>query len=79
MREPAKPEVLDKWVKEANSFLIEMSQIILDYRDSEKKDNRDIKINNVSDKEYKLKKDYFQYFDTDEERVEKIIFSIYGI
>jgi hypothetical protein len=72
--------VLDKWIKEANSFLIEISQIILDYRGSLKKnDNKNSKIKDVYDKEYKLKRDYYQYFNITEEKVEKMIFSIYGI
>jgi len=80
MSESIEISVLDKWVKEANSFLIEISKIVLDYRESLKKsDNKNLKINDVSDKEYKLKRDYYQYFNIDEEMVEKLIFSIYGI
>ena len=72
--------VLDKWIKEANSFLIELSQIILDYREYLKKNNnKNSTIKNISDKEYKLKRDYYQYFNIAEEKVEKMIFSIYGI
>ena len=80
MSESIEISVLDKWVKEANSFLIEISKIVLDYRESLKKsDNKNLKINDVSDKEYKLKRDYYQYFNIDEGIVEKMIFSIYGI
>jgi hypothetical protein len=80
MSESIEISVLDKWVKEANSFLIEISKIVLDYRESLKKsDNENLKINDVSDREYKLKRDYYQYFNIDEGMVEKLIFSIYGI
>ena len=80
MSESIEISVLDKWVKEGNSFLIEISKIVLGYRESLKKsDNKNLKINDVSDKEYKLKRDYYQYFNIDEEMVEKLIFSIYGI
>jgi hypothetical protein len=80
MSESIEISVLDKWVKEANSFLIEISKIVLDYRESLKKsDNENLKINDGSDREYKLKRDYYQYFNIDEGMVEKLIFSIYGI
>jgi hypothetical protein len=80
MSESIEISVLDKWVKEGNSFLIEISKIVLDYRESLKKsDNKNLIINDVSDKEYKLKRDYYQYFNIDEGMVEKMIFSIYGI
>jgi len=80
MSESIEISVLDKWVKEANSFLIEISKIVLDYRESLKKsDNENLKINDVSEREYKLKRDYYQYFNIDEGMVEKLIFSIYGI
>src|SRR5919107_1610239 len=39
MRESIETNVLENWIKEANSFLIEISQIILDYRESLKKNN----------------------------------------
>src|SRR6476619_4386285 len=80
MSESIEISVLDKWVKEANSFLIEISKIVLDYRESLKKSNNEnLKINDASDREYKLKRDYYQYFNIDEGMVEKLIFSIYGI
>jgi hypothetical protein len=80
MSESIEISVLDKWVKEGNSFLIEISKIVLDYRESLKKsDNKNLIINDVSDKEYKLKRDYYQYFNIDEGMVEKMIFSIYDI
>ena len=70
--------VLDEWIKEANSFLLEISQIILDYRESlQKHDNENLKTNNVSNDKYKLKRDYYNYFNIEEEKIDKIIFYIW--
>jgi hypothetical protein len=72
--------VLDAWIKEANSFLLEISQIILDYRESlQKHNNENLKTNIVSNDKYKLKRDYYNYFNIEEGKIDKIIFSTYGI
>lgn len=73
-------ETLDIWIKEANSLLVEVSQLILEFREylqnSEVNNlNSDLSlINNV-----KLKKDYFSFFNLDEKTIDKEIFSIYSI
>ncbi len=74
------PDILTEWIKESNSLLIETSQIILDYRETLR--NSDAKSSNYIDlltKNDKLKKDYFNYFKISEEKIDKIIYSIYGI
>ena len=71
---------MDIWIKEANSLLVEVSQLILEFREylqnSEVNNlNSDLSlINNV-----KLKKDYFSFFNLDEKTIDKEIFSIYSI
>jgi hypothetical protein len=73
-------ETLDIWIKEANLLLVEVSQIILEFREylqnsAVNNSNSDLSlINNV-----KLKKDYFSFFNLDEKTIDKEIFSIYGI
>jgi hypothetical protein len=73
-------ETLDIWIKEANSLLVEVSQLILEFREYSQNSavnnsNSDLSlINNV-----KLKKDYFSFFNLDEKMIDKDIFSIYGI
>jgi hypothetical protein len=73
-------ETLDIWIKEANSLLVEVSQLILEFREylqnsavNNSKSDLSL-INNV-----KLKKDYFSFFNLDEKMIDKEIFSIYGI
>jgi hypothetical protein len=73
-------ENLDMWIKEANSLLVEVSQLILEFREylqnsAVNNSNSDLSlINNV-----RLKKEYFNFFNLDEKTIDKEIFSIYGI
>ena len=73
-------ENLQIWIKEANSLLVEVSQLILEFREylqnsAVYNSNSDLSlINNV-----KLKKEYFSFFNLDEKTIDKEIFSIYGI
>src|SRR5919112_1040877 len=48
INESVEPNALEKWIKEANSLLIEISQIILDYREILKNENKKLK-NNEND------------------------------
>lgn len=75
------PQTLEYWIKEANRLLMETSQIILDYRESLKDENINSNINSkiIVNKNDKLKQDYFVYFDTNENKVDKLLYSIYGI
>lgn len=50
--------------------------------DSSNEDNKDranLKINRKNKEKINLKKDYFVYFDLDEEQINRILFSIYGL
>ncbi len=79
--ETQKPQLLERWIKEANRLLMETSQIILDYRESLKDENINSNFNSqiIVNKNDKLKQDYFTYFDTDENKVDSVLYSIYGI
>lgn len=72
---------LDAWIKEANSLLLEMSQLILEFREYLQKTPAAVdKANLEMDaKNVKLKKDYYGFFTLVEEVIDKEICSIYGI
>ena len=73
-------DILPEWVKESNSLLIETSQIILDYRENlRNNDDRGSNSNEILLKNDKLKKDYFNYFDINEEKIDEVLYSIYDI
>ncbi|MGN6630389.1 MAG: hypothetical protein ACTHKJ_11050 [Candidatus Nitrosocosmicus sp.] len=80
MMEKKISETLDIWIKEANSLLVEVSQLILEFREylqnsaANNSDSDLSLINNVT-----LKKDYFSFFNLDEKKIDKEILSIYGI
>ncbi len=76
--------ILTEWIKEANSLLMETSQIILDYRETLR--NSDVRSSSTTTittdillKNGKLKRDYFNYFGTSEEKIDELLYSIYGI
>jgi hypothetical protein len=79
--------ILTEWIKEANSLLMETSQIILDYRETlrnnDGKSSSSISSSSSSSdilpKNDKLKRDYFNYFGTSEEKIDELLYSIYGI
>ncbi len=74
------PYTIDEWIKEANSLLMETSQIILDYRESMKNAGAPgLNSNQILNQNDKLKKDYFNYFEMSEDKIDKILYSIYGI
>jgi hypothetical protein len=74
------PYTIDEWIKEANSLLMETSQIILDYRESIKNaDSPSLNSTQILNQNDKLKKDYFNYFEMSEDKIDKILYSIYGI
>jgi hypothetical protein len=74
------PSALDEWIREANSMLVETSQIILDYRESIKNgDANSLNSNQILNQNDKLKKDYFNYFEMSEDKIDKILYSIYSI
>jgi hypothetical protein len=74
------PPALDEWIREANSLLVETSQIILDYRESIKNgDANSLNSNQILNQNDKLKKDYFNYFEMSEDKIDKILYSIYRI
>ncbi len=75
------PQILERWIKESNKLLMETSQIILDYREALKDENFKSNFNShiIVNKNDKLKQDYFAYFNTDENKVDRILYSIYGI
>jgi hypothetical protein len=74
------PSALDEWIREANSMLVETSQIILDYRESIKNgDANSLNSNQILNQNDKLKKDYFNYFEMSEDKIDKILYSIYRI
>jgi hypothetical protein len=74
------PYTIDEWIKEANSLLMETSQIILDYRESIKNaDSPSLNSNQILNQNDKLKKDYFNYFEMSEDKIDKMLYSIYGI
>ena len=74
------PSALDEWIKEANLLLMETSQIILDYRESIKNgDVHSLNSTQILNQNDKLKKDYFKYFDMGEDKIDKILYSIYNI
>jgi hypothetical protein len=74
------PYTMDEWIKEANSLLMETSQIILDYRESIKNaDSPSLNSTQILNQNDKLKKDYFNYFEMSEDKIDKILYSIYGI
>ena len=75
------PQILEHWIKESNKLLMETSQIILDYRESLKDENFKSNFNSpvIVNKNDKLKQDYFAYFNTNEDKVDRILYSIYGI
>ena len=59
----------------------ETSEIILDYRESSNNsnDNSVESLNKILIQKVKLKQDYFNYFDMAEEKIDKTLYSIYGI
>jgi hypothetical protein len=75
--------ILTEWIKEANSLLMETSQIILDYREtlrnSDDKSTSSATAINTLHKNDKLKRDYFNYFGSSEEKINELLYSIYGI
>ena len=73
--------VIEGWIKESNSLLKETSEIILDYRESSNNsnDNSVESLNKILIQKVKLKQDYFNYFDMAEEKIDKTLYSIYGI
>jgi hypothetical protein len=73
--------VLDGWIKESNSLLKETSELILDYREStNNSDNSSLEsLNKILNQKVKLKQDYFNYFDMSEEKIDRTLYSIYGI
>jgi hypothetical protein len=74
------PYTIDEWIKEANSLLMETSQIILDYRESIKNaDSPSLNSTQILNQNDKLKKDYFNYFEMSEDKIDKMLYSIYGI
>lgn len=74
------PSALDGWIREANSLLVETSQIILDYRESIKNgDANSLNSYQILNQNDKLKKDYFNYFEMSEDKIDKILYSIYSI
>jgi hypothetical protein len=74
------PSALNEWIREANSLLVETSQIILDYRESIKNgDANSLNSNQILNQNDKLKKDYFNYFEMSEDKIDKILYSIYRI
>ena len=62
---------------------METSQIILDYREtlrnSDSKGTRSTTSINTLHKNDKLKRDYFNYFGSSEEKIDELLYSIYGI
>lgn len=70
---------LDAWIKEANSLLLEMSQLILEFREYLQKTAIDKANLKMDTKNVKLKKDYYGFFTLVEEVIDKEICSIYGI
>jgi hypothetical protein len=77
--------ILIEWIREANFLLMETSQIILDYRETLRNSdgkststNSTITIDTLP-KNDKLKRDYFNYFGTSEEKIDEVLYSIYGI
>jgi len=71
-------DTLNKWLEESNSLLMETSELILNFRDT--LNNNDLKNSNEDlNQKIKLKKDYFNYFKIDEEKIDKALYSIYGI
>jgi hypothetical protein len=75
--------ILTEWIREANSLLMETSQIILDYREtlrnSDDKSTSSATAINTLHKNDKLKRDYFNYFGSSEEKIDELLYSIYGI
>ncbi|MBA3749459.1 MAG: hypothetical protein H0X03_00905 [Nitrosopumilus sp.] len=71
-------DALNNWIKESNSLLMETSELILNFRES--LNNNDLKnLNEDLNQIGKLKKDYFSYFKMDEEKIDRSLYSIYGI
>jgi hypothetical protein len=70
-------DILNNWIKESNSLLMETSELILDFRETLNND----KLNSKEDlnQKVKLKKDYFNYFEMNEEKIDESLYSIYGI
>jgi hypothetical protein len=81
--ENADNNILTEWIREANSLLMETSQIILDYREtlrnSDDKSTSSATAINTLPKNDKLKRDYFNYFGSSEEKIDELLYSIYGI
>jgi hypothetical protein len=75
--------ILTEWIREANSLLMETSQIILDYRETlrngDDKSTSSATAINTLHKNDKLKRDYFNYFGSSEEKIDELLYSIYGI
>jgi hypothetical protein len=81
--ENADNNILTEWIREANSLLMETSQIILDYRETlrngDDKSTSSATAINTLHKNDKLKRDYFNYFGSSEEKIDELLYSIYGI
>lgn len=81
--ENADNNILTEWIRESNSLLMETSQIILDYREtlrnSDGKSTSSATASNTLPKNDKLKRDYFNYFGSSEEKINELLYSIYGI
>ena len=73
--------VLDDWIKESNSLLKETSELILDYRESSNNGNNNSveSLDKILIQKVKLKQDYFNYFNMTEEKIDRALYSIYGI
>jgi len=73
--------VLDDWIKESNSLLKETSELILDYRESSNNGNNNSveSLDKILIQKVKLKQDYFNYFNISEEKIDRTLYSIYGI
>ena len=73
--------VLDDWIRESNSLLKETSELVLDYRESSNNGNNNSveSLNEILIQKVKLKQDYFSYFDMEEEKIDRTLYSIYGL
>lgn len=73
-------DILDAWIKEATLLLTEVSQLVLEFRESfQKTITNNLNSDNIGVKNTKLKKDYYSFFNLDEKMIDKELFSIYGI
>jgi hypothetical protein len=80
---------LEQWNTTANNLLIETSEIILEYRESQNNSksggigNDGIEQKNIDSglftQKIKLNKDYFDYFGIEEKSIDNLLLSTYGI